>query len=299
LPNRFLALDEELARWEKARVAVLPVPYDATTSYQPGSRFGPRALIDASRYLEEFDPELGVEPCSVGIYTCPEVEPVVGDPKAMLDRVESLVSYLVQDGKFVALVGGEHTLTLAAVRAHSSAYGSLSVLQLDAHLDLRDTYQDSAFSHACAMRRVWEVARVVPVGVRSCSEGELTWLREQKIRCFWARELKDKVEWMDEVCDSLGDRVYITVDLDVFDPAVMPSVGTPEPGGLDWDTVTELLRKVARRTHVVGFDLVELAPIPGNRAPDVLAAKLLYKMVGYIFFPNPTRRVIYGEEEAF
>ncbi len=283
LPNRFLALDEEQAGWERARVAILPVPYDATTSYQPGCRFGPRAIIDASRYLEEYDEELGVEPCTVGIYTSPEVEPVAGDPKAMLDRLEALVSYLIDQGKTVATVGGEHTLTRAAVGAHVTAYGSLSVLQLDAHLDLRDTYHDSAFSHACVMRRVWDVAPVTAVGVRSCSTEERSWLTERGGECFWASEATGDAAWAEAVCSSLGERVYVTIDLDVFDPAVMPAVGTPEPGGLNWSTVTLLMKTVAARRQIVGFDLMELAPIPGLRAPDVLAAKLLYKMVGYLF----------------
>lgn len=282
LPNRFLALDEELADWERARVAVLPVPYDATTSYQPGSRFGPRAIIDASRYLEEYDEELGAEPCRVGIYTCPELEPVAGDPKAMQDRVEAVVSYLIGQGKLVALLGGEHSLTAAAVRAHVAACGPLSVLQLDAHLDLRDTYHDSAFSHACVMRRVWEVAPVVAVGARSCSGPEHGWLKERGGACFWAHQATDSRDWAEAVCEALEERVYVSVDLDVFDPSVMPSVGTPEPGGLDWATVTSILKTVAARRRVVGFDVVELAPVAGLRAPDALAAKLVYKMVGYI-----------------
>lgn len=283
LPNRFLALDEELAGWERARVALLPVAYDATTSYQPGSRFGPRAIIDASRYLEEYDQELGCDPSRVGIYTCPEIEPVAGDPKAMLDRVEAVVSYLIGEGKFAVLVGGEHSLTQAAVRAHAGAYGPLSVLQLDAHLDLRDSYQESAFSHACVMRRVWDFAPVVSVGVRSCSEPEVGWLKERGGACFWASEAAGDEAWMETVVEPLQEKVYVTIDMDVFDPSVMPSVGTPEPGGLSWETVTGLLRTVAERRQVVGFDVVELAPIPGLRAPDVLAAKLIYKLVGYLF----------------
>jgi agmatinase len=231
LPNRFLALDEEMAAWDEARVAILPVPYDATTSYQPGSRFGPRAIIDASRYLEEYDEELESEPCRVGLYTCPEVEPVAGDPKAMLDRVEGVVSYLIGRGKLVALLGGEHSLTAAAVRAHVSAYGPLSVLQLDAHLDLRDTYQDSAFSHACVMRRVWEVAPVAAVGVRSCSGPEHDWLKDRGGACFWAHEASWDEAWAEAVCRTLQERVYVTIDLDVFDPSVMPAVGTTRLGG--------------------------------------------------------------------
>lgn len=287
-PQRFMALGEELAGWERCRVAVLPVPYDATTSYQPGCRFGPRAIIEASRYLEEYDEELGAEPCRVGVYTCPELEPVAGDPKAMLDRVEAAVSYLIAQGKFVVLLGGEHTLTVPAVKAHASAFGPLSVLQLDAHMDLRDSYHDSAFSHACTMRRVWEVAPVVAVGIRSCSGPEHRWLDERGGACFWASEARPSQEWAEGVCKTLGERVYVTVDLDVFDPSLMPSVGTPEPGGLDWATVTTLLKTVAKRRQIVGFDLVELAPVPGLRAPEVLAAKLVYKLVGYRFGSSTT-----------
>ncbi|MDV2504236.1 MAG: agmatinase [bacterium] len=286
LPYRFLALDDERAGWEAARVAILPVPYDATTSYQPGCRFGPRAILDASRYVEEYDEELEVEPCDVGIYTCPEVEPVAGDPKAMLDRVAMLVSSLIEHGKTAVTLGGEHTLTRAAVEAHVAAHGNLTVLQLDAHLDLRDTYHDSAFSHACVMRRVWDVAPVVAVGARSCSSEEHRWLAERGGACFWAREATGDAAWAEAICSSLTERVYVTIDLDVFDPAVMPAVGTPEPGGLDWPTVALLLKTVAARRQVVGFDIMELSPIPGLRAPEVLAAKLLYKMVGYLFFLN-------------
>jgi agmatinase len=203
-----------------------------------------------------------------------------------LDRVATLVSSLIGHEKTVVTLGGEHTLTRGAVEAHLKAHGSLTVLQLDAHLDLRDTYHDSAFSHACVMRRVWEVAPVVAVGARSCSAEEHRWLAERGGACFWANEATGDAAWAEAVCSSLSERVYVTIDLDVFDPAVMPAVGTPEPGGLDWQAVTLLLKTVAARHHVVGFDIMELSPIAGLRAPEVLAAKLLYKMIGYLFFPN-------------
>jgi agmatinase len=266
-------------------VVFLPVPYDLTSTYLPGSRRGPLAILEASTHLELFDEVLEQETYRVGFHTLDSLEAVATGPQEMIARVEQYVQRESRAGKFPVLLGGEHSLTLGAARVLKRKYPRVSFLQLDAHADLRESYEGTPFSHACAGRRLAEMGRLVQVGIRSLTRDEHLYLRKGKVKTFFWHHLAQTPDWQEEVCGSLLPEVYVTIDLDVLDPAIMPAVGTPEPGGLDWKSLTSLLRLVAGKKKVVGFDVVELTPIPGLIAPDFLAAKLIYRFLGQIFFP--------------
>ena len=201
----------------------------------------------------------------------------------MLERITEVTRELLQHGKFVVGLGGEHTVSFGLVRAFVERFPRLSVLQFDAHGDLRDSYHGTPFSHATVMRRVSEVAPVVQVGIRSLSREEADWVKQRGVRLFYATQVLSSPDLAAAISNALTDQVYITICLDAFDPSVMPAVGTPEPGGLGWYDVLHIVREVAATRHIVGFDVVELFPIPGNIAPDFLAAKLVYKLLGYRF----------------
>lgn len=280
----FLALTDELADYAKARFAVLPIPYDATTSYQAGTRNGPEAILSASRVLEEMDEELFVETYRHGIVTMSPVTVDVSGPEAMHRNILEAARRIVADGKFLLGLGGDHSVTSALYKAHAERYGKLSMLQIDAHLDLRDAYEHSPYSHASVMRRVLEagVESIVPVGIRNVCAEELALVREQKINMVTARSCRDSNDWIETVVDALSDSVYVSVDIDGFDPAFAPGTGTPEPGGLDWYQVTDLLRAVSCRKKIVGADIVEVMPIPGQNVTEFLAARLAYKIMTYV-----------------
>ncbi len=266
----------------RAAVTLIPVPYDATTSYRTGSRDGPRAIINASRQLEDYDLELDKDISEAGIHTAPELEPFAGGPEGMIDRVERAVSETLTRETIVGLLGGEHSITVGAVRAFSRRHADLSVLYLDAHADLRDEYQGSPWSHACVARRVLEVCPLVEVGVRSLSEAERRFIAYEALPVFfWQHEEADIDDILPQLMDQLSDTVYVSIDLDVLDPSIMAAVGTPEPGGMSWRAITRLLRHVAERKRIVGFDLVELSPGEGPEACAFTAAKLAYKLIGY------------------
>lgn len=266
-----------------ARFAVLPIPYDSTSSFLAGSRGGPAAIIAASYHLEDFDEELEIEPRRAGIVTLDPVEPNVDGPESMQAEIAKVARRAMRDGKFVFGLGGDHSVTGGLVRAAIGKHRKLSVLQIDAHCDLRDSYHGSRFSHACVMRRVLDMgASVVPVGIRSISPEEHRFMRRAKIEPVKARACHMDDDWVDRVLNALGDTVYITIDIDGFDPAYAPGTGTPEPGGLDWYQVTGLLRLVAAEKRIVGADLVEVMPIGGQVVTEYLAAKLVYKLMGYI-----------------
>lgn len=282
--RNFGALPRELSDLETARVAILPIPYDLTASYRSGSRMGPRAIIEASHNMELYDEELDDIPARLGIHTLSELEVGGYGPERMVEITEETVSGLLGAGKIVCSLGGEHTITSGTVRAYAKAFPDLSVLCLDAHADLRDAYQGVRYSHACAMRRVREiVGRVSHIGVRSLSVGEAEHAKSEGIVLHEAASWTGSGEQLERILEELGSGpVYVTCDLDVFDPAYVPSTGTPEPGGLSWNEVTDILREVAAEREIVGFDAVELAPISGFAASDFLAAKLVYKMIGYV-----------------
>jgi agmatinase len=283
LPSRFGALPDDLGAMETARATILPAGYEATTSYGVGTKDGPDAILRASRSLELYDDELDWEPCEVGIATAPAWEFDRSTPERPIEQVEALVAGALAAEKFPILLGGEHSITLGAVRAVQQRHPSVGVLQLDAHADLRDVYEGTPFSHACVMRRVTERAPVVAVGIRSMSAEEARCRPAHAYRRFKAEEALRSADVIDAVVDALPSEVYVTVDLDALDPSVMPAVGTPEPGGLGWYDLLRLLRAVFQARRVVAADVVELAPVPGLNAPDFLAAKLVYKLISYRF----------------
>lgn len=284
VPHNFLGLDEINSSRETSRVAVIQIPFEATTTYKAGTKDGPAAIVRASRNVELYDDELGQEPYLVGIHTLPEVDLPLHDLGYALAGVEAVVRQVIQERKFPVILGGEHSISLGAVKAAKAAFPDLSVLQLDAHADLRDSYSSTPFSHACAARRIIEHCSLVQVGVRSYSREEAMFLEQGQKEHLWSMErIRATANWQEEATSSLSASVYITIDLDVFDPSEMPAVGTPEPGGLRWRDVLGILRTVTKRRNVVGIDLVELCPIPGYIAPDFLAAKLAYKAVAYRF----------------
>jgi len=283
--QEFLGIPGDLKPAGQPRVAILPVPYDLTTSYQPGARRGPLAILEASTHLETYDEELGRETWEeVGIETVAAVVPDTSGPAATMKRIEEVARGIVGSGRFLVSLGGEHSITAPLVRAVRSAHPGLGVLQLDAHADLRESFEGSPFNHACVMHRVLdEGVPLAQVGIRSLTADERTLIRERGVCTVFAPEAvgAPAAGWVPRVLAALPDEVYVTVDLDVFDPSIMAATGTPEPGGLDWYRALEVLRAVAREKRVVGFDVVELSPMPGNVAPDFLAAKLVYRMLGY------------------
>ena len=286
LQHTFLGLDEAASHFGGSKAVILPVPYETTTSYGGGARGGPGAIVEASRYIELYDQELRIDPSSMGIHTLPALElSRDGAPAAMaeLEAAYSRVADVVQD-RFLVMLGGEHSVSTPAIRAQAARVGRLSVLQLDAHADLRAEFAGSAHSHACAMARVLDVADLVSVGVRGVSEEEVEVAdRNEGVTLIWADEMWEDDAWMDRALSALGDPVYLTFDVDYFDPSLVPSTGTPEPGGGDWYRTLRFLRRVFRERTVVACDVVELAPTPGVHAPDFLVAKLVYKLIGYRF----------------
>jgi agmatinase len=293
LPFTFGGLLPEDSAFDQAQVVILPIPYEQTTTYGTGTKEGPHALIAASRHMELYDEELDYEVYQVGIHTLRELEPLASGPKGMLDRITEVTGELLDHGKFVVGLGGEHTISFGIVRAYAERFQGLSVLQFDAHTDLRDSYQGTPYNHASVLRRISEIVPAVQVGIRSLSREEATWIKAHDARLFYASEVVGSPSIATAISEALTDQVYITICLDGFDPSIMPAVGTPEPGGLGWYDVLRIVRRVAETRHIVGFDVVELFPIPGNVAPDFLAAKLVYKVLGYRFKlrkPHPGQR---------
>lgn len=286
LPDTLFGLEPELAAYATARVAVVRAPYDGTASYGAGARDGPAAILAASAQVELFDHELGREPCAVGICALPSLLPSAAGVEAMIDSVEQVCAGAIADGKRVLTLGGEHSVALGAARAAARAHGPLSFLQIDAHLDLRESYEGSRFSHACVARRLLDLegARLVQVGVRTACPEELATIRAFSLAPIWGHEIAaapDDAAWIARALAGLGPRVYVTLDVDGLDPSVIPGTGTPVPGGLGWYQTLALLRAVGAEREVVGFDLCELAPIPGQHASEFAAALLAYKMIGY------------------
>jgi agmatinase len=277
----FAGLKPPYSDFQRAKTVILPVPYDSTSEWQGGSRHGPQAIIDASQYLELYDLELDREIYKVGICTLPEVEPLLSGPQDMIDRVYQVIKGLIQKEKFVVLLGGEHSLSLGAVRAFKEAFPRLSVLQLDAHADLRDAYLGTKYSQACVMRRIFELCPISQVGVRSLSWEEKQFLTQNKLTPFYISDLASNKASVDQIVDSLSEDVYVTIDVDVLDPSIMPAVGTPEPDGMFWRQVLDIIESVALHKHIVGFDLMEFCPREGPSSSAFLLAKLAYKLIGY------------------
>ncbi len=271
--------------YESSRFVVIPVPYDGTTSFRGGARYGPAAIIDASRHMEDFDLALGIDASQSGIYTLPEVTPDVSSPRAVAEQARELAARAVADGKTPVLLGGEHTIAIGGARACAERFGDLSTLYIDAHADLRDSYMGTRWSHACVARRISEFCPLVEVGVRSISAEEFEFARNHPNATvhYWQPEPSAAAleALAGAVSESLSPNVYVSIDLDALDPSIMSAVGTPEPGGMSWRDVNELMSAVSRRARIVGFDVVELSPEEGPVACSAVAARLAYRMMGY------------------
>lgn len=284
----FLGLPAKYTDKTNARVHIIPVPYEATTSYGKGTEFGPLALLEASQEVELFDDELWAEPFKIGVHTSDPVrmEPVSSDTEEPFSELYETVKPLIDTDKFPIILGGEHSLTLGAVKAAADRYQDLSILQIDAHCDLRPEYMGNPHSHASVSYQIYHSLPnplITQVGIRNLSAEEAKWMENEhpNIKIYWART-QDKWNFHD-IVNTLSDNVYLTIDVDGLDPSIMPSTGTPEPGGMGWYQLMELIKVLCVKKNVVAADIVELAPIKGISAPDFLAAKLAYKLIGYRF----------------
>lgn len=273
----------ETVTFEAAKAVILPIPLESTTSYVNGTRNGPREILVASSHLELWDEETNTDIHPIGIYTLPEMELPFDDMADVMAEIRRVMAAIIEHDKFPVVLGGEHSITSPIVAAMAARHPGLSVLQIDAHADLRETYMGTRFNHACAMRRVLDHARCTQVGIRSLSTEEAEAVPTLATSIFFDVSMRREKNWIDRIVDSLGETVYITIDADGMDPAIMPAVGTPEPGGLSWYEMLALLRAVMSARKVVGCDLVELCPIPGMIAPNFLCAKLIYKILTYQF----------------
>jgi len=274
----------EARAFDESAALILPVPFDRTTSYVTGTRNGPRELLIASAQVELWDEELGVDVHERGMFTLPELDlSALATMDEVMAELKRVTGTMLDDGKFLITIGGEHSITSPMVAAAAERFGGLTVLQIDAHADLRDSYLDEKHSHACAMRRTLDFASIVQVGIRNISAEEAVVVPDLSTTIFYDWNMREDPNWIERAVDALSDNVYITIDLDGLDPGTMPAVGTPEPGGLSWRELTKLLRRTFERRRVVAADVVELCPLPGMASPNFIAAKLVYKLLTYQF----------------
>ena len=292
--NNFLALDEKYSSYESSQIVILSAPYEHTVSYGGGTKNGPDAIIEASGYVEFYDNETGKEICfECGIATLEPINFAKSIDVEALDKIQNQVSKAIIDGKFVVTLGGEHTISSAPIKAHFDKYPNMSVLQFDAHSDLRDSYEGNIYSHACVIARVAEFLnpkKITQVGIRAQCREEADFIKQNDINTFYAHQIRrglsrgEKEAWQDSVVETLADEIYVTFDVDYFDPSIMPSTGTPEPDGFFYHETLEIFRKIkASGKKIIGFDVVELAPQKNVAHPDILTASLIYKMLNYIF----------------
>ena len=277
--------NEVVCDYHNSHIVLLPVPYDETSTWMKGADKGPDAIMEASGNLEFYDIETNSEAYKHGIFT---IEPLAekSSPEVLVNSVHNKVSFLLSEKKFPVIVGGNHTVSIGSVKAFAEVTNNFSVLQLDAHSDLRNVYEGSEFNHACTMARVKEMAPVVQVGIRSMAAEEL--INADSGRIFYAHKLYYDKNLYNKAIELLSENVYITIDLDVFDPSLIPSTGTPEPGGPEYFEIMHFLRDVVKSKNVVGFDVVELCPSPTNKASDFIAAKIIYQLLSYIFADPPS-----------
>ena len=276
----FAGIPQEYAKSDKANIVLLSVPYDGTSTWQKGADKGSDAFLEATENMELYDIETDSEVYKQGIYM-PEPVTENSSPEAMVEVLHQTVKKYINRNKFVTIFGGEHSISIGTIRAFNECFKNLTVLHLDAHADLRKEYEGSTCNHACAVYEASQSTNLIQVGIRSMDISEKAVMNTDKV--YFAHELVSDDYWMDSAIDQMTNNVFITLDLDVFDPSIMPSTGTPEPGGLLWNETLEFLKRVFEEKNVVGFDIVELCPNPTNKAPDFLAAKLYYKMLSYKF----------------
>jgi agmatinase len=287
LPMNFGGIDEEqYSDLDRSRILILPVSYEGTVSYGTGTGAGAMAIVDASRNMELYEEETSTEVYKLGIHTLPAFEPR-DTPEQMMSELYDYSKGLLESGKFLCMLGGEHSVSAPIIAAHNEKYENLSVLQIDAHADLRDSYDGTPHSHASIMARVVKDLGIpsVQVGIRSISGEEARDLKNDDLptRIYWARDIVGRTDWIDEAVDSLTENVYLTIDIDGLDPSIVPTTGTPEPGGLGWYETLTLIRKLAESKRIVGMDLVEYSYVESYDSPAFLCAKLVYKSLSYIF----------------
>ena len=286
LPMNFGGIDEEVySSFDASRIVVWPVSYEGTVSYGTGTGAGAMAIVDASRNMELYEEETGCEVYKLGIHTLDEFE-AKDTPEAMMDSLYDRAKELLATDKFVCMLGGEHSVSAPVIKAHAEKFHDMSVLQIDAHADLRDTYDGTPHSHASIMARVVKDLRIpsVQVGIRSISADEARSLNTGlPTKIFWAKDIVGKTNWIDAAVDSLTENVYLTIDIDGLDPSLVPTTGTPEPGGLGWYETLTLIRKLAEKKRIIGMDLVEFSRTDNSDAPAFLCSKLVYKSLSYIF----------------
>jgi agmatinase len=273
-------IPQEFCSEKDSKIVVLPIPYDGTSTWVKGADKGPEALLDASANMELYDIETNTEVYLEGIYTAPAITEN-SSPEAMVKSAEEQTLKFLEQGKFVVTIGGEHSVSIGPIQAYAKKYKNLSVIQIDAHADLRDSYHGSKNNHACVMARAQDLCPIVQVGIRSMDIEEKE--RADRSNVFWAHQITDNDNWMDKAIDLLTNDIYLTIDLDGFDPSILPSTGTPEPGGLQWYPTLKFLKKLIERKNLVGFDIVELCPNENEKSSDFLATKLLYKILSYKF----------------
>lgn len=277
--------EEEYSSFDASRILILPVSYEGTVSYGTGTGAGAMAIVNASRNMELYEEETDSEVYKIGIHTLPEFTPRE-TPAAMMNELYEYTKKLLAKNKFVCMLGGEHSISAPIIQAHNEKFENMSVLQIDAHADLRDTYDGTPHSHASIMARVVKDMRIpsVQVGIRSIS-GEEAWSLKDDLptKIFWARDIVGRTDWIDEAVDSLTDNVYLTIDIDGLDPSIVPTTGTPEPGGMSWYETLALIRTLAEKKNVVGMDLVEYSYFENYDSPAFLCSKLVYKSLAYIF----------------
>ncbi len=290
--KNFLAIKEKFSNYNTAKILIYPIPYEQTTSYGKGTKEGPKAILNASAYVEFYDDEFKKELCfEKGIATL--VEPILNkmQPRDIFKHIEKTTLRLIHDGKFVVGLGGEHTISLPLIQAHYSAYPNMCILQFDAHSDFRKTYEGTKFSHACVMARVadfFEPPKIIQVGIRALCKAEAKFIEQNNIKTFFASQIRQNKygqNWQKAVVDELSEQIYVTFDIDFFDPSLMPATGTPEPDGFFYNETLEVFREIRRQgKKIIGFDIVELSPINGLHHPNLTAARLVYKILNFAFY---------------
>jgi len=276
----YAGIPEEFSKLETSKIVLIPVPYDGTSTWQKGADKGPEAFLNASENMEQYDIETDTEVYQQGIYLAPPITES-SSPKAMVEEVHAVTKQYIKKNKFVTIVGGEHSVSIGTIRAFNECFDNLTVLHIDAHADLRKEYLGSKYNHACSVYEASQSTNLIQVGIRSMDAMEKTVMDEERV--YFAHEMAEDDAWVDNAIDQMTENVYITFDLDALDPSIMPSTGTPEPGGLFWYETLDFLKQVFKEKNVVGFDIMELCPNKNNKASDFLAAKLYYKMLSYKF----------------
>ncbi|WP_185877341.1 agmatinase [Blattabacterium cuenoti] len=282
--NTFSNISKEYSTLENSNIVIIPVPYDYTQTWRKGSKYGPKAFLSASNHIELYDIETNFEVYRKGIFTAPFIDIKSNYPIKMVNKVYDTTKKFIMKNKFVTLIGGDHSISIGSIRAFGEKYSNISILHMDAHTDLRPIYQGSKYNHACSMYEASQKYILVQVGIRSMDITEKKYIQKNNI--FYMHDIHSDKYWINKVIERLSNYVFISIDIDVFDPSIAPATGTPEPGGLDWYTSLKLLKKVLKKKNVIGFDIVELLPFKKDFSTDFLTVKLFYKLLSYKYCIN-------------